>query len=151
MDRIKCTGCGSMFFFDEMEDYVINKKSYCTHCFPKVRKCAICNEIKVMKRTVSDTLGICDTCKREITTFPSCWLMLRFKVFAKDNFTCRYCGRSPLKDIEVRLEADHILPRSKGGEDKLDNLCTTCKECNHGKMDVLLSEYQMQLIRNRRS
>lgn len=55
---------------------------------------------------------------------------LRFEVFKRDGFTCRYCGRRP---PEVILNADHVTPVSKGGEDVLDNLATSCWDCNNGK------------------
>jgi hypothetical protein len=60
---------------------------------------------------------------------------LRFEVFNRDNFTCGYCGR---KTPEVILELDHVIPLSKGGTDDLDNLITSCFECNRGKGKALL-------------
>lgn len=62
---------------------------------------------------------------------------LRFEVFKRDGFTCRYCGR---KTPQVVLEVDHVIPRSKGGEDAIENLMTSCWECNRGKGAFLLSE-----------
>lgn len=59
----------------------------------------------------------------------------RFNIFKRDNFTCQYCGR---KSPEVILTLDHKYPKSKGGANTEDNLITACKECNHGKGDVLL-------------
>lgn len=56
---------------------------------------------------------------------------LRFDVFSRDGFRCRYCGRGP--DVGVTLEADHVVPRSVGGPDILDNLVTACWDCNRGK------------------
>lgn len=55
---------------------------------------------------------------------------LRFEVFKRDLFTCQYCGRRP---PEVVLECDHITPRCEGGSDEIDNLATSCFECNRGK------------------
>ena len=55
---------------------------------------------------------------------------LRFAVLKRDNFTCQYCGRKP---PEVILEVDHIIPISEGGETSLDNLITSCRQCNRGK------------------
>jgi 5-methylcytosine-specific restriction endonuclease McrA len=81
----------------------------------------------------------------------------RFEVLKRDNFTCRYCGRSvssedlpvlkesddpaldelmvqmKLAKYEVILEVDHVIPRSRGGGDDMDNLVTACKDCNRGK------------------
>jgi hypothetical protein len=34
---------------------------------------------------------------------------------------------------EVMLTKDHILPKSKGGKDSLNNLQTMCKRCNEAK------------------
>ena len=43
----------------------------------------------------------------------------RFLVLQRDKSTCQRCGR---KAPEVQLEVDHKKPRSRGGEDSLDNL-----------------------------
>jgi len=57
---------------------------------------------------------------------------MRFQVLRRDNFRCVYCGRSPGVD-EVRLHIDHVVPWSKGGETVIENLRTSCRECNLGK------------------
>ena len=62
---------------------------------------------------------------------------LRFEIFARDSFTCQYCGRRP---PEVILEIDHIHPKSKEGSDDAINLLTTCFDCNRGKRDKVISE-----------
>ena len=62
---------------------------------------------------------------------------VRFEVFKRDNFTCRYCG---YKTPKVILEVDHVIPRSKGGPDEINNLVTSCWECNRGKGATLLSD-----------
>lgn len=41
---------------------------------------------------------------------------LRFKILMRDGFTCAKCGRSPLKERDVELHVDHILPWSKGAK-----------------------------------
>jgi 5-methylcytosine-specific restriction endonuclease McrA len=62
---------------------------------------------------------------------------MRFEVFKRDGFKCMYCGASPPDCI---LNADHILPRNKGGQNIMENLVTACQSCNNGKGDVVLSE-----------
>jgi hypothetical protein len=57
---------------------------------------------------------------------------LRYQVFHRDGFRCVACGRRG-GDDGVVLHVDHIVPRSKGGEDTLDNLQTLCSACNLGK------------------
>lgn len=60
---------------------------------------------------------------------------LRFEVFARDNFTCRYCGR---QSDEVKLVIDHIHPVCKGGDNSMENLATSCFDCNAGKAGNIL-------------
>ena len=56
----------------------------------------------------------------------------RFRVFQRDLYQCVICHISG-----VRLEVDHIVPKSKGGRDTLDNLQTLCMACNRGKRDSM--------------
>ena len=46
----------------------------------------------------------------------------------RDANTCAYCG-------DVATEVDHVYPKSKGGEDTLDNLVAACRRCNILKKD----------------
>jgi len=55
---------------------------------------------------------------------------IRFDVFNRDGFKCQYCGRTP---PAVVLELDHIIPKSKGGPENIDNYITACFDCNRGK------------------
>ncbi|TKK64871.1 HNH endonuclease [Ilyomonas limi] len=56
---------------------------------------------------------------------------LRWQVFQRDNWRCVSCGRTT--DNGIVLHVDHIIPRSKGGQDHLDNYQTLCDICNIGK------------------
>lgn len=62
---------------------------------------------------------------------------LRFDVFKRDKFTCQYCGRSA---PDIVLEIDHIIPVSKGGDNDITNLVTSCYDCNRGKTDKKLDD-----------
>jgi hypothetical protein len=55
---------------------------------------------------------------------------LRFAVFERDGFRCRYCGQSGENTI---LHADHDIPVSQGGPTTMENLVTSCAACNLGK------------------
>lgn len=57
---------------------------------------------------------------------------VRWKVFARDGFRCRYCGAA---GGEAVLVVDHVFPVARGGRDSLDNLVTACETCNQGKSD----------------
>lgn len=65
-------------------------------------------------------------------------ISLRFAILKRDNFTCQYCRRTSWGD-GVKLEVDHIIPRSKGGRDHPTNLATACHDCNRGKGTSLVA------------
>lgn len=58
---------------------------------------------------------------------------LRFEVLRRDNYSCRYCGRSA---PEVKLTVDHVVPVALGGSDEPSNLVAACADCNAGKSSV---------------
>lgn len=62
---------------------------------------------------------------------------VRFEVLKRDAFTCQYCGKSA---PDVILHIDHIKPVSKGGNNGIMNLVTSCQSCNSGKSNVELSD-----------
>ena len=39
---------------------------------------------------------------------------MRFRILMRDGFSCKSCGKSPVKELGVELHVDHILPWSKG-------------------------------------
>lgn len=54
----------------------------------------------------------------------------RWRIFARDSFTCRYCGQQP---PDVVLEVDHVVAVANSGSNDDDNLVTACVDCNRGK------------------
>lgn len=54
---------------------------------------------------------------------------LRQQIFARAGHRCEYCLTSR-RVIGMPLVVDHIVPRSLGGSDALDNLCAACYRCN---------------------
>lgn len=65
-------------------------------------------------------------------------LASRFAIMHRDHFRCRLCGVAVSDGEHVRLEVDHIIPRSKGGGNEIENRWTLCFECNRGKGTQLL-------------
>lgn len=55
----------------------------------------------------------------------------RWAILNRDGFRCYYCGRNS-KD-GANLHIDHVVPFARGGIDDIDNLVTTCEQCNLGK------------------
>lgn len=60
---------------------------------------------------------------------------LRYLILKRDGYKCQICGRT--QEDGVKLHVDHIIPVSKGGETKMENLRTLCEDCNLGKGDML--------------
>jgi hypothetical protein len=56
---------------------------------------------------------------------------IRWQVFQRDQWKCVSCGRN--SHSGAILHVDHIIPRSRGGPDTLDNYQTLCDVCNIGK------------------
>lgn len=65
------------------------------------------------------------------------WMVLRQEIFRRDGYRCTYCGA-----MDLPLECDHIIPRSRGGTDEKTNLTTACKPCNRSKRAKLVSEWR---------
>jgi 5-methylcytosine-specific restriction endonuclease McrA len=53
----------------------------------------------------------------------------RRAVFARDDWTCQYCGS------RANLTVDHVIPRSKGGQSSWENIVASCAPCNRRKGD----------------
>lgn len=69
---------------------------------------------------------------------------LRYAVLRRDDFHCRYCGKSP---PEVILEIDHARSWKEGGETTMANLVTSCRDCNRGKSSKSVSAKIREPIR----
>lgn len=51
---------------------------------------------------------------------------------------CQMCGQS-IKDDGIKLQADHKIPLSWGGESVMENLWAICEACNRGKRNYFSS------------
>lgn len=64
-------------------------------------------------------------------------------LFLRDHNVCAYCG-GHFKDND--LTRDHVLPKSKGGLDKWENVVAACETCNNWKADRTPEQADMPLI-----
>jgi 5-methylcytosine-specific restriction endonuclease McrA len=67
----------------------------------------------------------------------------RNNILWRDKNQCQYCGviESP-RDMTI----DHVIPRSRGGENTWSNLVTCCKKCNQKKGNRTPEEANMSLL-----
>ena len=56
----------------------------------------------------------------------------------REQGCCIYCG---IHASKAKMEIEHVIPRSRGGTDSLNNLVLSCHECNQAKGNLSLSEY----------
>jgi len=69
--------------------------------------------------------------------------MKRLRIYMRDKFRCQYCGE---KKPAGELTLDHILPRSRGGDNSPVNVVTACVACNNRKGDRTPAEARMPLL-----
>ena len=70
--------------------------------------------------------------------------LTRRNLMFRDAHQCQYCGRRPpLRDLNI----DHVVPRSRGGDDTWENLVTACRPCNLKKGWKTPDEANMRLAR----
>lgn len=63
------------------------------------------------------------------------WKDIRRRRLLIDGYVCQHCGVKCLgkKKNLPRPHVDHVIPRSKGGSDTLDNTQTLCVTCHNKK------------------
>lgn len=54
----------------------------------------------------------------------------------KYNYSCVYCGAK-----NVPFEKEHVIPRSRGGSNRISNLVLSCRSCNEKKDNLPIEEY----------
>lgn len=65
------------------------------------------------------------------------WLL----VYSKTNSRCAYCGKQLPKD-SIDATIDHVIPKTKGGRNNIENLLPCCRSCNTSKGVKTLEEYR---------
>ena len=61
---------------------------------------------------------------------------IREYLLEKFGRKCCYCGKE-----NIPLEIEHIIPKSRGGTNRIDNLCLACHECNQKKGNMTAEEF----------
>ena len=69
--------------------------------------------------------------------------MKRLRIYMRDKFRCQYCGE---KKVAAELTLDHILPRSRGGDNSPVNIVSACMACNNRKSNRTPEEARMPLL-----
>ena len=67
-------------------------------------------------------------------------ILTRRNILKRDGHKCGYCGRADLP-----LTIDHVVPKSKGGDDSWENLVAACLPCNNRKGNRSPEEAKLKL------
>lgn len=67
----------------------------------------------------------------------------RFNVFLRDRFACQYCNR-PFPTQELTF--DHVIPRSRGGDNSWENCVLSCINVNRKKAARTPEEAGLKLL-----
>lgn len=62
----------------------------------------------------------------------------------KYHRTCAYCGKT-----NVPLQVEHIVPKSRGGSDRVSNLTLSCQKCNQKKGNMTADEFGYPNVQNK--
>lgn len=117
----QCFGCNGRFIPTTPEDVFC---SYCSYDEKKIPKENI-SKVPYTGILIRDEIEIPYSQRRGSVNYK--------KTLARDWFICQYCGISPFFDydgIREKMNVDHISPFSKGGNNKMCNLTTSCFKCN---------------------
>ena len=66
---------------------------------------------------------------------------IRNYLLEKHGRKCFYCGKT-VSDFEV----EHMLPKSRGGSNRIDNLTLSCHDCNQKKDTMTAEEFVKQTL-----
>ena len=61
---------------------------------------------------------------------------ISWRVFKRDGYKCRYCGRD-----DVPLTVDHVMLWKNGGPSIEENLVSSCRKCNKVRGDIEYDEW----------
>ncbi|MGE4251733.1 MAG: DUF3297 family protein [Parvibaculaceae bacterium] len=79
------------------------------------------------------------------------WLVEHVIIQKGRCYYCRILMRNDSAQPNLRPTLDHVVPKSKGGRDILENTVAACQGCNVAKSNLEVSEYlSTQFLRDRR-
>lgn len=70
---------------------------------------------------------------------------VRFQILNRDNFECKYCWLKAGNGIQ--LQVDHIVPVSNWWTSDINNLITSCFECNIGKWKKQIENSSSEILK----
>lgn len=142
------------YYINNVETFLINRKKYYENNKEKIakndKKYYIVNKDKIMqnkreyfnknKRKIYDYHIRYNQKRRALkNSLPSTFTDEQWEECKNYfNYKCCYCGK------EKKLEQEHFIPLSNGGEYTFNNIISSCKNCNCSKNDSDFFEWYQQ-------
>lgn len=125
---------------EKQQNIIKNVSSINSDLLSKVEKCKDSNEtvIDFIENAILKSLpkeALSQEELKEINRRRKISDTTRYAVLERAGFKCQCCGTKPLKDNDVVLHIDHIIPHSLGGNDDVNNLQVLCDKCNLSKQN----------------
>ena len=117
---------------------IVNLCSKFSKCFPIQNIAGELNKFDTQKMQNSEITGV------EYQQGALQGFEVRQYLLQKYQYTCVYCQKCAFqhgKSTGIRLEIDHVVPSSKGGSDRVNNLVLACHECNQKKGNLSLEDF----------
>jgi hypothetical protein len=71
-------------------------------------------------------------------------LKIKYRLLLRDGNKCHYC-RERFDEKENQPTIDHVVAKSKGGENRIENYVLACYDCNQRKGDMSRHDFLMLL------
>jgi hypothetical protein len=128
---------GKDFVAYEFEDWIQTWSDLSIASKLDNEKYIICQKFKILAPEVI-ILKDYDTLVRRDARFS------RRNIFMRDNYTCQYCYK---KFSAKKLNIDHVIPSSRGGDTSWENVALSCLNCNTKKAAKTPKEAGMKLLK----
>jgi len=69
----------------------------------------------------------------------------RRQILSKTGGHCAYCGDDLTYWKDIAWHVEHMIPKSRGGSNKLSNLVASCHQCNFSKHTKTPAEFKKYL------
>lgn len=112
------------------------------HTFPELRR-ALRQIIGTDAESLDIKVPAVAVLRRKVSHTKGGVKFSKINVCLRDDFRCQYCGvRLPMS----KLNYDHVLPRSAGGQTVWENIVMACYPCNDKKGNLTVDAAGMKLL-----
>lgn len=133
----------------DRKENVLKRKATRFRCFSKKSKTKQQSSNKKIQQILQNKIGRFCLTERVKGRYAKCRIMFKTKDLIERieaNPVCYLTGRKIDLEDGRSYHLDHIIPRSKGGDNSMDNCGLACKSANQAKTDLTLEEF-VQLCR----